>query len=236
MVRRLCFTYIPEKLNLCDNPVDNPYGINQDLKAGFTGYTAALQVKMEKKVLTLAFLRPASDDPIMNRLTAAVSKHPLCHVKLVFSPDREPMGFSIQYGENLSLRPTRLSNPGYQVISLGVQAHTYDSIMNFCQEACTKNLSFDNLGMYFAVAHPGGCANFSSSTLGATFCSKIVCEALQAGGVEEVEGICPSACTPSLLYDAFTESPLRLMCPIRMPSTLKISDGKDASKWSERLV
>jgi hypothetical protein len=182
---------------------------------------------MDQRVLMLAFLRAAADDPLDNRLTAAVSRHPLCHVKLVFSPGKAPTGFSIQYGERAALKATRLTNPGYQTLSLTVPVKTHDAVLRFCQDAAARGYTFDNLGMYCSLVHPGGCAHVPSAAMGATFCSKIVCEALQAGGLHEVAGLCPSACTPSTLYQALVVSPRRMMCPIRMPGTLRMV-GADA--------
>jgi hypothetical protein len=180
---------------------------------------------MDHRVLMVAFLRASADDPIDNRLTAAVSQHPLCHVKLVFSPGKNPMGFSIQYGERALLKATRLTNPGYQTLSLTVPVKTHDAVLRFCQDAASRGYTFDNLGMYCSLVHPGACAHVPSAAMGTTFCSKIVCEALQAGGLHEVAALCPSACLPSTLYQAFVTSPRRMLCPIRMPGTLKMMPG-----------
>lgn len=178
---------------------------------------------MEKGVLTLAFLKPDDDHPWMNRVTARVSKHPFCHVKLVFDcGTKSAEGFSIQLGEVVSLRHTKLSNPGYSTLSFAMPLSDYKSIREFCKHAAGANLTFDNTGMYLATVHPGGCMHIPSRRMGSTFCSKIICEALQAGNVPETRSLCPSACTPSSLYSAFSESPSRILAPMRVPGILKM--------------
>ena len=178
---------------------------------------------MYKRVITLAFLNPRDDPDCVNKLTANVSAHPICHVKLVFTAGSvKALGFSIQLGEVATLRPTQLTNPGYQTISLGIQASNYDSILRFCQLTSANNLTFDNRGMYLAYFHPGACMHTPSQKIGATFCSKIICEALCAGEVQEALRLCPSSCTPSSLYTAFKDSPSQVISPVRMPSTFQM--------------
>ena len=176
---------------------------------------------MEKKILTVAFLTPADDDPWLNRVTAKIGKHPFCHVKLVFDfGSNKSMGFSIKEGETVALKRTKLTNPGYKTISLAMPLSNYLQVKAFCDVASSANIKFDNFGMYIASFHPGGCANTPSHTSGSTFCSKIVCEALQAGDLAEAVALCPSACTPSRLYAALRDSPSQIMFPLRVPSKL----------------
>lgn len=176
---------------------------------------------MEKKILTVAFLTPAEDDPWMNRATAKLGKHPFCHVKLVFDfGSRTSEGFSIQHGEIVTLRRTKLTNPGYKTISLALPLPNYQKIRAFCENTSSLNITFDNVGMCLASFHPGMCANIPSTTIGCTFCSKIVCEALQAGDMAETVSLCPSACTPARLYTALQNSPSQILFPIRVPNRL----------------
>lgn len=176
---------------------------------------------MEKKVLTVAFLSPAHDDPWINKMTAKVGEHPFCHVKLVFDwGTNHSEGFSIQHGQKAMLRRTKLTNPGYKVLSLAMPLSNYQTLRRFCEDVSASNISFDNIGMYLASIHPGGCGHISSKTLGSTFCSKIICEALQAGGIPETLSLCPSACTPSRLYTALCGSPSQILSPIRVPNRL----------------
>ena len=178
---------------------------------------------MYKRVITLAFLNPRDDPDCVNKLTANVSAHPICHVKLVFNAGSvKALGFTIQLGEVATLRRTKLTNPGYKTISLSIPASNHDTILRFCQLTSANNLTFDNRGMYLAYFHPGACMHTPSQTIGATFCSKIICEALRAGEVKESLRLCPSSCTPSSLYAAFKDSPSQVISPVRMPSTFKM--------------
>lgn len=176
---------------------------------------------MEKQIIILAFLSPPNDDDCVNRLTAKTSKYPYCHVKLVFNPyTSKPLGFSIQFGEHVTLRPTKLSNPYYTTLSVALPASNYKQIYNFCERAARRQIKFDNIGMWSSYFNPGICCHISSETLGSTFCSKIICEALQAGDLPEVAHISPSQCTPSMLYAAFKDSSSQIVGPMRLPEAL----------------
>jgi hypothetical protein len=47
-----------------------------------------------------------------------------------------------------------------------------------------------------------------------TFCSKVICEALQYAGIEEVQGLVPSCTTPSRLYHVFMFSKKRICASV----------------------
>ena len=167
---------------------------------------------MASRTLTLAFLRPLpSDDPI-NVLTARMSKHGMCHAELVFDCGQ---AFSIYHGGTVALRHRSLSNPGYETVSLSVPTSEYRACLQFCEAAHQSAYPFDSMGMYIASIHPGGCAHRSSAYIGRTFCSKIITEALQFAGVREVEGLSPSASTPSRLYAAVKDSERKICHSVR---------------------
>ncbi len=166
------------------------------------------------KVLTLAFLRPAPDDPIMNRVTAWFSRHGFCHAELVFDGG---LAFSIYSEFPAGLRARTLSNPHYELVPLLVTGGEYRACLHFCRNAGQKGIVFDNVGMVLAQLHPGcGCAERASEHAGRTFCTKIIVEALQFGGVREAEGLSPSATTPSSLYEAVRASERRVCDSVRM--------------------
>jgi hypothetical protein len=162
--------------------------------------------------LTLAFLRPPSDDILMNRLTACASKHGICHVELVFE---ECVAFSIYHKGTPFLRKRSMANPGYEFVSLSVEPREYKAALQFCRSAVADGYAFDDLGLYLASVHPGLCMDKPTSTVGKTFCSKIITEALQFADVEEVQGLCPSAVTPSVLYGAVKNSERRVCYCVR---------------------
>lgn len=158
--------------------------------------------------LNIAFMAPGDHDHWLNRLTAYVSKFPLCHTEIHFETTNQC--FSILAGETASLRAKSLGNPNYRIVSLGVTAHEYHGCLTFCQAACTWGLEFDEAGMYRSY-YGTGCCEPGSRQAGKTFCSKVVTEALQYAGVQEVEHLNPALTTPSRLYEAIHKSP-RLMC------------------------
>lgn len=167
----------------------------------------------QQRVLTLAFLRTDPNDDWVNRLTAGVSTHPFCHVELYF--ESVGQSFSIISTEQAGFRNKNLSNPNYELISLLVSQKEYDNCLEFCRTVATHNLRFDNSGMWwswFAPLNPCCSAcDTPSKAKGSTFCSKIIAEALQFGGVKEIESLRPSASTPSRLYECVRHSS-RIAC------------------------
>lgn len=173
-------------------------------------------IVMGTRVLALAFLHPAPDDPIVNRLTAAISTHKLCHVELVFEgAPTSSRAFSIFLGTTAGFRAKTFGNPDYEMVSLSVSASEYEACLRFCAVAHSRNYTLDSAGMYASAVHPG-CAGVPSHVAGKTFCSKIITEALQAAGVDEVQGLCPSAVTPSRLYAAVKNSQRRTCTLVRV--------------------
>lgn len=154
------------------------------------------------RVLTLAFLRPSENDHWINKLSAQMSSHPFCHVELYFESVQQC--FSIMWGETAAFRIKNLSNPNYEVVSLLVSPKEYDACLEFCRTTATHALRFDENGMWLSWwASPSPCfaCDRPSQAVGSTFCSKIVTEALQFAGVQEVQDLRPAAATPSRLYN-----------------------------------
>jgi hypothetical protein len=163
------------------------------------------------KVLTLAFVEATRDDDWMNRLTAGVSQHPLCHVELFFPTINQC--FSILSGERATMRPKTLANPNYRLVTLAVSEKEYNTCMQFCITACSWELSFDESGMWRSVlcAPFHSCYGRRSQDVGRTFCSKIITEALQFAEIHEAHELNSSLTTPSKLYQAVTRSN-RIVC------------------------
>lgn len=163
---------------------------------------------MSSSTLTFAFVTPGPSDHWMNRLTARVSKHPVCHVELFF--DTINMCFSIVYGEKCGLRYKSMANPNYRIVALSVSQKEYDTCLDFCRTAKTWDLEFDNTGMWRSYYTPSCCGR-SSQHVGHTFCSKIITEALMFAELPEVVHCNPSCMTPSRLYELLTKSD-RIVC------------------------
>lgn len=158
--------------------------------------------------LSIAFMSPGEGDHWLNRLTARVSRHPLCHAEIHFETTNQC--FSIVSGELASIRAKSLGNPNYRIVSLCVTASEYNACLSFCQTAANWELSFDELGMWRSYCGCG-CCEPNSRQAGKTFCSKIVTEALQFAGLHEVQHLNPAITTPSRLYEAIHKSQ-RIVC------------------------
>lgn len=167
------------------------------------------------RVIILAFLFPGQDEKSrLNRMVARVSQHATCHVELVFEDD---MAFSIFAGETVFFKRRTFANPCYSLLSVSVTQAEYSSLYSFCQAAATQEIGFTDVGMVMSYLQPTYCPVFyttPSSESGLTFCSKIVAEALQFGGVPEVDHLVPCTTTPSCLYAAFLESPRRILSSV----------------------
>lgn len=167
-----------------------------------------------QRMLTLAFVRPGQDDPLLNRIVARASKHGICHTELVFEDN---MSFSIFAGQCVFFKPRTLSNPNYELITLTMSHAEYNNAYAFCKQAASSDIRFTNAGMLAAYFQPRGCPCINtahSRDVGSTFCSKVVTEALQFAGVAEVEGLSPCVTTPSCLYDAVKDSPRNILCSV----------------------
>jgi len=180
---------------------------------------------MTARNITLAFFSPRKDgEDWVNKLTARASKYPYCHVELYFETTNQ--SFSIQLGEKAGLRTKTLSSDCYEYVTLSVSLKEYDGMLDFCRKTSQLGLDFDNRGMWLSYFYLGGISGglggmgclggkpCDSKSLGKTTCSKIVCEALQYGGVEEVEGMNPCNATPSRLYGRILHSKRRVIASV----------------------
>lgn len=161
----------------------------------------------QQSVLTLAFLVPNPDDHWLNRLTAAVSAHPVCHVELYF--ESIDQCFSIVSGEKAGFRCKNLSNPNYQLVSLLVSSKEYDRTLEFCRSIANQAMGFDERGMWASWFPSVLCCTSCDSCSqhkGMTFCSKIITEAMQFASVREVEGLVAACTTPSVLFASVKKS------------------------------
>jgi hypothetical protein len=159
--------------------------------------------------MTLAFMIPTSEHPFLNRLVGAVSKNNVCHVELVFDDD---MCFSIFSDSDLFFHRRTMSNPDYCSISLAVSPTEYSTAYQFCKRCKEEGIRFTNVGMVAAYFQPCPVINTAHSTQSKqTFCSKITTEAMQSARCEEVMDLTPCMTTPSMLFDAVSSSPRRVM-------------------------
>ena len=165
-----------------------------------------------QRTITLAFYHPTPGEHRVNDLTVRWSEHGVCHVELVFDG---MWAFSLYLDEPTRLRQKSFLNPGYEMVSLSVPYMEYASCLQFCKAAAKEAYPIDKVGMYLSMIHPGGCMEVSSASIGKTFCSKIITEALKFGGLQETQGLSPSAVTPSRLYAAVKDSERRICHNVR---------------------
>lgn len=99
---------------------------------------------MTQKTLTLAFLSPTETDHWVNRLTARISKYKFCHVELFFEDINQC--FSVYWREKCVFRPKSMANPSYEIISFAVTKQEYQDCFDFCREAVSRGIAFDDPG------------------------------------------------------------------------------------------
>lgn len=181
----------------------------------------------QQRILTLAFLTPGENDYWVNRLAAFGSRNPFCHVELYFEGTQQ--SFSIMWGETAGFRAKNLSNPNYTLVSLCVSTKEFDTSLEFCRSAASQELTFDDRGMWYSwFPRLGCCVEPTSQQRGSTFCSKIITEALQFGGVCEVQNLDPCTVTPSRLFDAVRLS-RRIACnsvPFKRQALMSLPAGR----------
>jgi hypothetical protein len=154
-------------------------------------------------VVHVAFLETSKDERhAVNKLASEFGKmvhgRGIHHVEInIPEPDGSFLSASIHAGETVMLnRVKTFANPGYIVCSKVVSRDELSRIRMHLVSANKNGVGFDGLGMYLA-ALPFQIKPASSTS---TFCSRLVTEALQAGGVECVEGLSPCIVSPSKLF------------------------------------
>lgn len=165
---------------------------------------SSLKDSVGGSVVSVLFLKGRGDDPFMNKITSWLGKaihnnEGFCHVEITV-PGHQGVytSSSIYQGETVTMTHSKtFSNPGYLVHSIVVNAHELDSLTKFIKSKHDAKVSFDKFGMMFASL-PFQVWSPSDSK---TFCSRYVTEALQAAGLECVQGVNASITTPSKLYN-----------------------------------
>jgi hypothetical protein len=148
----------------------------------------------ERMIIRLCFYEPrASDEHWMNRLVAAVSKHYVSHVEILFADD---MAASIFAGEVIFWRKRSYANPYYKIHSFDVPAASYWLMYNHAKSMSLRNIGFSNIKMVF-----GPCLGWTGVSSDYTFCSEFVTETLQVGGVDFAMKMNAAKTTPSTLLD-----------------------------------
>ena len=170
----------------------------------------------EKVQVYILFYKPSSDDPFLNRLVAFWDG-PFCHCEMAFTErvgeepwDRVVWGSSIYQNEPVFYRQKTYKRDGYASIAIEVTIPQMHRIRSFCRHHAERQTRFSLPAMYAAYLP------VQLLQTDATFCSKHVTHALQAGGVESLADANPALMTPSRLYRRLTRTAIVQALPTRM--------------------
>jgi len=143
--------------------------------------------------LRLCFFEPRGErEPWINRVVAAVSKHYVSHVEILFDDD---MAASIFADDHVFFRPRTYANPYYHIKAFTVPAPSYRLIYDYARGAAERQVRFSNAKMFC-----GPLVGFRGSS-DDTFCSEFVTQALQVGGVPFAMKMDAARSTPSSLLE-----------------------------------
>jgi hypothetical protein len=166
---------------------------------------------MDKHTIHVLFLEPINDDHIINSSTAFLGTRihgkGFCHVEISLpysdSVGNSYLSTSIYSGECVSVNKSKtFANPGYSVLSIGVNETQLNRLKEKIQENYTAQTAFDRIGMYLATLP----IQLLPTRLRKTFCSKYITTLLQHADVACVRGLNPSITTPSKLYKVIRQS------------------------------
>jgi hypothetical protein len=166
---------------------------------------------MDKHTIHVLFLEPVSDDHMINSSTAFLGAQlhgkGFCHVEICI-PYCDGIGnsylsTSIYNGECVSVNKSKtFANPGYSVLSIGVNDSQLSRLKEEIQENFNGRISFDGIGMFMSALP----VQLLPSNPRKTFCSKYATKILQHADILCVRGLNPSITTPSKLYKVINSS------------------------------
>lgn len=149
------------------------------------------------RAVHVLFYRPERDDRWLNHLVTLLSP-PFSHCDIQFEDE---VASSIYQNETVYMCKKSFFRNNYERVSFTVTEDEYDRIYSYCENACRNMVAFDPVGMvgsfmplyYLRPSHK-------------TFCSRFVCEALQASGRIEFSNLSPPRMTPSGLFGVLIEA------------------------------
>ena len=147
------------------------------------------------RAVHVLFYRPQLDDHWLNHLVTTFNP-PFSHCDIQFDDE---VASSIYQNETVYMCKKSFSRLNYERISFIVSELEFNAIYDFCERSCKDMVRFDPMGMVgtfipFYYLRPAQ----------RTFCSRYVCEALQASGRAEFEHLSPARTTPSHLYSVLS--------------------------------
>ena len=143
------------------------------------------------RAVHVLFYRPGEDDRWLNHVVSAFDP-PFSHCDIQFEDN---FASSVYQGEPVYWELKSFSRLNYDRISLAFADHEYDRVRAFCQRAHAQAHRFDGVGMVCSIL-PVTVRRPEART----FCSRYICEALQASGRPEFLGISPCLMSPSKLH------------------------------------
>lgn len=178
-----------------------------------------------RHAVQVLFLEPIPKDHWMNRLTGFLGGmfhgRGACHVEICIPNGKSFLSCSIYNGEKVTLSSQKtFANPGYAVHTLEVNGEQLSNIRSFLSACHAQGQSFDKNGMYLAtLPFP-----VPRSRKG-TFCSKLVTEALQRGGVRCVQGLNADIVSPSKLWKLLRKGEPALCGTVRYKQNQLLEKG-----------
>jgi hypothetical protein len=150
-----------------------------------------LHVSNPMRAIHVLFYVPQSDDHWLNHVVTKISP-PYSHCDIQFENE---VASSIYQNETVYMHQKSFSRLNYHRISLSVNEEEYQKIYSFCENACKNFVAFDPIGMVGTFI-----PFYNFRPPDKTFCSRYVCEALQASGRGEFKNMAPARTSPSQLH------------------------------------
>jgi hypothetical protein len=136
--------------------------------------------------------KPQPGDHMLNHLVRFCDG-PFSHSEISFE---DGMACSVFNGEQVFLEHRTYKNPNYVPVTLLLKQEQYTKVREFCARNARDGVGFDQFGMFASILP----VHVSVARKDRTFCSRLVTEALQHGGVACVQHLDPARTTPSGLH------------------------------------
>lgn len=143
------------------------------------------------RAVHVLFYKPEKADHWVNHLVTTFSP-PYSHCDIQFDNN---VASSIYQNETVYMEKKNFSRPNYERLSLTLTDDEYQRVYGFCSDKFKNKVAFDPTGMVLSFV-----PFVQRKPPDKTFCSRYVCEALQASGRKEFAGINSSHVSPSSLH------------------------------------
>lgn len=189
---------------------------------------AAFAMTSKTHLVVVAFYSPPFDDPLLNRVTAALDA-PFCHVEMAFPQHRPPGAdglyetimdaVTVMFDEKVEMVPKRFSRDMYQLMYLPVTATQWTAMRKKAGEIAGSNAEFSRYAMastLFAFLPTSRSALDSD----ATCCSILTSQLLMHGGIlpatTNPRRVTPSKLRRLILEQKHISAPCFGTAPVRL--------------------